>query len=74
MSDYLREKGILDALKSITSNAAEILGCADKIGTIKEGYDADIIVLNGDPLDMVNTKVVTTIINGEIVFERVKPN
>lgn len=64
----------LDALKSITSNAAEILGCADKIGRIKEGYDADIVILNGDPLDMVNTRVVTTIINGEIVFERAKPN
>jgi len=63
----------LDALKSITINAAQILGCDDRIGAIKEGYDADIIILNGDPLDMVNTKVVKTIINGEIVFERTKP-
>lgn len=64
----------LDALKSITINAAQILGCDNRIGAIKEGYDADIIILNGDPLDMVNTKVVKTIINGEIVFERINPN
>lgn len=64
----------LDALKSITVNAAEILGCEDRIGALKEGYDADLIILNGDPLDMVNTKVVKTIINGEIVFERTKPD
>lgn len=64
----------LDALKSITVNAAEILGCEDRIGALKEGFDADLIILNGDPLDMVNTKVVKTIINGEIVFERTKPD
>lgn len=64
----------LDALKSITTNAAEILGCDNRIGKIKTGYDADIIILNGDPLDMVNTKVVKTIINGEIVFERTISN
>lgn len=62
----------LDALKSITINAAQILGCDDRIGKLEAGYDADIIILNGDPLDMINTKVVTTIINGEVIYERKK--
>lgn len=60
----------LDALKSITINPAEILECDDKIGSLKEGKDADIIILNGDPFDVTHTKVVITIINGEIVFDR----
>ena len=31
-----------------------------------------MIVLNGDFFDMVNSRIVTTIINGEVVFERTK--
>lgn len=62
----------LDALKAITINAAQILECDDRIGKLEAGYDADIIILNGDPLDMINTKVVTTIINGEVIYERKK--
>lgn len=62
----------LDALKAITINAAQMLECDDRIGKLELGYDADIIILNGDPLDMINTKVVTTIINGEVIYERKK--
>lgn len=62
----------LDALKLITINPAEILGCQDRIGKLEEGYDADIIILNDDPLNLMKSKVMTTIINGEIVFQRDK--
>jgi imidazolonepropionase-like amidohydrolase len=62
----------LDALKAITINAAQMLECDDRVGKLEVGYDADIIILNGDPLDMINTKVVTTIINGEVIYERKK--
>lgn len=62
----------LDALKAITINAAQMLECDDRIGKLEVGYDADIIILNGDPLDMINTKVVMTIINGEVIYERKK--
>lgn len=57
----------LAALKSITIKGAEILGCADRLGKIEEGYDADLIIYSGDPLDMM-TKVIVTIINGEVVY------
>lgn len=57
----------LEALKAITINGAEILGCDHRVGKIAEGNDADLVIYNGDPLDMM-TKVVTTIINGEIVY------
>jgi imidazolonepropionase-like amidohydrolase len=57
----------LEALKSITIKGAEILGCEDRLGKIEEGYDADLIIYSGDPLDMMS-KVIVTIINGEIVY------
>jgi imidazolonepropionase-like amidohydrolase len=56
-----------DALKCVTINGAEILGCDDRLGKIQEGYDADLVIYSGDPLDMM-TKVIITIINGEIVY------
>jgi len=58
-----------DAIKSITVNAAEILNCQERIGKLEVGYDADIVVYDGDPLD-IKSKVELTIINGEIVFKR----
>ena len=40
------------ALKAVTINAAQILGLADRIGTIEPGKDADIVVWNGYPLTL----------------------
>ena len=58
-----------DAIKSITVNAAEILNCQDRIGELEVSYDADIVVYDGNPLD-IKSKVELTIIDGEIVFKR----
>jgi imidazolonepropionase-like amidohydrolase len=57
----------LEALKCITLRGAEILGCDNRLGKVAEGYDADLVIYSGDPLDMM-TKVIATIINGEIVY------
>ena len=40
----------MDAIKSATSVAAELLGWQDKIGSIEPGKLADIIAVKGDPL------------------------
>ena len=56
----------LDALKSITINAAKIVGIDHIVGSIKVGKDADLIVVSGNPLDvMVEPHLV--IIDGNIV-------
>lgn len=60
-----------DALKAVTINAAEILGVDDRIGTLEKGKDADIIILDGFPLD-VKTWVDKVFINGEQVYNRQK--
>jgi len=39
-----------EAIRAITVNAAEILGVADRIGSIQPGREADLIVAAGDPL------------------------
>ncbi|NPV30429.1 MAG: amidohydrolase [Firmicutes bacterium] len=54
-----------EALKAITINPAEILGVADRVGSLEVGKDADIIVLDGHPLDW-RTKVELVLVNGEI--------
>ncbi|MCX6132660.1 MAG: amidohydrolase family protein [Ignavibacteriales bacterium] len=40
-----------EALKSVTLYAAQILGIADKVGSLEAGKDATLIVTNGDPLE-----------------------
>lgn len=39
----------IDALKSATANDAELLGIAQKVGTLEKGKLADIIAMPGDP-------------------------
>ncbi|MEJ6949510.1 amidohydrolase [Natronospora cellulosivora (SeqCode)] len=55
-----------EALKAITINPAEILGVADRVGSIEVGKDADIVIFDGHPLD-IKSKVEKVFINGELV-------
>lgn len=58
-----------EAIRCITMHPAEILECNDRIGRLQAGYDADIAVFDGNPID-INSKVVMTIIGGEVVYSR----
>lgn len=40
-----------ETIQIMTSNGAKTLGIADKTGLIRPGYEADLIVLNGNLLD-----------------------
>lgn len=53
-----------EALQAITLNAAKILGIADRTGSIETGKDANIIISNGDILDMRNSVVTHAFIQG----------
>jgi len=53
-----------EALKAITLNPAEIWGMADKLGSLDVGKTANVVVANGDPLD-VRTDVKKVFIAGE---------
>ncbi|MEM7583626.1 MAG: amidohydrolase family protein [Acidobacteriota bacterium] len=52
-----------EALKAITANPAEIFGLGDRLGTITPGKIANLIVTDGDPLE-ITTQVHHVIING----------
>ncbi len=52
------------ALSFITRNNAEILGVADRVGTLEVGKDATLIVSTGDALDMRTSNVVWAFIQG----------
>ncbi len=56
------------ALRAITLSPAEILGVADRVGSLKAGKDADLVVFNGHPLEPTSS-VLETWIDGEIVFK-----
>jgi imidazolonepropionase-like amidohydrolase len=53
-----------EALKAVTINAAEIWGLSDQLGSIEKGKYADLLVTNGDPLE-IQTKVEHVIIKGK---------
>jgi imidazolonepropionase-like amidohydrolase len=56
-----------EALRAITIVPAEILGVADRVGSIEKGKDADLRILDGDPLEL-RTKVEMVLIDGEIAY------
>jgi imidazolonepropionase-like amidohydrolase len=57
------------ALVSATSLAARSLGLADRIGAIAPGLEADLIALDGDPLeDITALRRVTFVMKGGTVF------
>ena len=60
--------GEMEALKAITINAARVCGIEDRVGSLEQGKDADIIILDGHPFE-IKTNVMLTMINGEVVYE-----
>jgi len=58
-----------DALRMITLNPAIQLGIDKRTGSVTVGKDADLVIWNGHPFS-VYSQVETTMIEGEIYFER----
>ena len=59
------------ALEAITITAAEILGVADRVGSLQVGKDADIIILDGHPFHH-KTFVELTLVNGKVLYDKKK--
>ncbi len=57
------------ALRAVTLTAAEALSVADRVGSIEAGKDADLVVLDGDPLDT-RSRVERVYIEGRQVYSR----
>ncbi len=57
------------ALRAITLSPAEILGLDDRVGSLKVGKDADLVVWSDHPFDL-HSEVEMTFVNGEKVYAK----
>lgn len=55
-------------LAAITIDAAEILGIADRVGSLEVGKDGDVALFDGDPFEY-TSHCVGVVIEGEVVSE-----
>ena len=55
------------ALRAMTIDAARICRVDHRLGSLKEGKDADLVLWEGNPLEIASS-VFMTMINGEIVW------
>ncbi|RZQ63303.1 amidohydrolase [Amycolatopsis suaedae] len=55
------------ALRSITVNPAAMLGLDDRVGALKPGLDADVVIWSGDPLDVMN-RAMRVFVRGREVY------
>jgi len=64
----------IDALKSATASDAELLGIAQKVGTLEKGKLADVVAVPGDPTaDITATEHVSLVMKeGRIVRQGLK--
>lgn len=74
--EVMRLRGLgltpIEALTAATSGAAELLGVGARTGRVAEGYEADLIVLEGNPLEdpawLQDVLIVVT--NGRVALNR----
>ena len=69
---FLVEAGFtpLEAIQAATVKCAEFLRMSDSLGTIEPGKVADLVLLDGDPLDNINC---TRLVNSVVLRGRVVP-
>lgn len=60
-----------EALNLVTINPAKMLHVDEKVGSIKVGKDADIVIWNENPLS-IYAKALYTIVDGTIYFDRIR--
>ena len=62
----------LEALVTATSGAAELIGVGNRTGRVAEGYEADLIVVEHDPLAHLETlqDVLIVLTNGRVAMNR----
>jgi imidazolonepropionase-like amidohydrolase len=70
---YMVEAGMpaLEAIRSATLNAAELLNQGSRLGSVEPGYAADIVAVSGDPLkDISLLQQIRFVMKDGVVFKR----
>ena len=57
-----------EALKTVTINPAEIMGVAERVGSLEAGKDADLQILSGHPLDIMS-RVERVYVGGRLAYD-----
>jgi imidazolonepropionase-like amidohydrolase len=61
----------MQALMSATKNAAELIGVADRVGTVEPGKAANLLIVEGDPLENIAaTRNISIVIKDGKIVER----
>ena len=65
----------MDAIIAATRTAAEAIGVADRVGTMEEGKMADVILIDGSPLENIDLlhdvdKIKMVMKEGKIIITR----
>jgi imidazolonepropionase-like amidohydrolase len=71
--EYMVEAGMpaMEAIKSATMNAADLLGILDRTGSIEKGKFADIIAVKGDPIkDIKVLSAMTFVMKEGVVYKQ----
>ena len=59
------------AVRSATMTAAELLGWGDRVGSIEQGKQGDIVAVTGDPLaDVTVLEKVDFVMKGGVVYRK----
>ncbi|HZI94389.1 MAG TPA: amidohydrolase family protein [Patescibacteria group bacterium] len=77
LADYVANLGMKPAfaLQTATVNAADLMGWSDRVGSIEAGKLADIIAVDGDPLqDITTMQRVRLVVKGGLVFRNDLPD
>jgi imidazolonepropionase-like amidohydrolase len=56
----------VEAIRAMTRNPAQVFGIGERFGSIAPGRAADLVIWDGDPLE-VTTRATTVLIDGEVV-------
>ena len=61
-----------DILRAATSSGAEVIGMKGRLGTVRKGALADLLVLEANPLEDISAvgRAETVIVDGNIVYAR----
>lgn len=73
--ELLVESGLtpLEAIKVCTLNGATLLGRADRVGTIAQGKQADLVIIDGDPSTHIeDIRKVTTVFKDGVGYDPAK--
>ncbi|MEO6084349.1 MAG: amidohydrolase [Umezawaea sp.] len=56
-----------NALRTITTTPAKIMGLDDRVGSLKPGLDGDVVIWSGDPLDVLS-RALRVFVQGREVY------